>query len=274
MYPTLGISAADAVAIRIKKAMDDGLNQDIYCDVGFEGLHTEFVRQRQSEGVDVSEDELYYIAHEIYLDASYGGVSIYELEQNHAELLHKHLSQLPTQALQDPNFWRYLALFPFRRYLTVRERDLTPIRYGGGSGGSKAYWLLPRTFIWGRKCFDSKAQSYELVHEMLEQRLKNGLSAGTVIDFYHSHIVRTAWSADSRISLDFLAGVFSEPILFDKDNKASRPTNVLSSSIARLSNNVLLEVADNSVAEEIYKTKMYILASEQSGNSELKEEET
>lgn len=272
MYPTLGISAADSVATRLKSAMGDGINQDIYCDRSFENLDTEFVRQKQSDGIEVSEDELYEIAQEIYLDASYGVGSIYELEQNHAELVHKALSQLPTQALQDPSFWRYLALFPFRRYLTVREKDLTPIRYGGGSGGSKAYWLLPRTFIWGRKCFDPSTQSYDFVHEMLEQRRSNSLSSGTVIDFYHSHIVRTAWSADSRISLDFLTGVFTEPILFDKDNKASRPTNVLSSSIARLSNNVLLEVSDNALNDEIHKTKMHLLALEQSGNSDLVEE--
>jgi len=263
MYPTLAISASDSVASRLKKAMGDGITQDIYCDRGFENLEAEFVRQKQSDGAEVSVDELYTVAEEIYLDASYGVSSIYELEQNHAELVHRALSQLPSQALQDPGFWRYLALFPFRRYLTVRESDLTPIRYGGGSGGSKAYWLLPRTFIWGRKCFDSSSQSYDFVHEMFEQRRINGLSSGTVIDFYHSHIVRTAWSADSRISLDFLAGVFTEPILFDKDNKASRPTNVLSSSIARLSNNVLLEVADNALKEEIIKTKSHLLTQEQ-----------
>ncbi len=272
MYPILGISAADAVALRIKKAMDEGVNQDSYCDRGFEDLETKFVHYKEHDGIEVSIDDLFVKAQEIYLTANYESRSVYELEENHAQYIHEYLSQLPSQVLQDPSFWRFLALFPFRRYLTVRESDLAPKRYGGGSGVAKAYWLLPRSFIWGRKCFDPSTGSYDLVHEMLRQRELNGYSSGFVIDFYHSHIVRAAWSADSQIALDFLRSVFSNPVLFDEDTNASRPTNVLSSAIARLSNNVLLEVADDALAKEIQKAKMHLLAEGESGESASPEE--
>jgi hypothetical protein len=215
-----------------------------------------------SENAGDMADHLYVLAAEIYVESHSGGLTKYELEQEHAEFLHKRLRDFPAEALQDPGFWRYLALFPFRLFLTVREEDLKPIRYGGGSGSSKSKWLLPRTFIWGRKCYEAESDSYDLVRKMMQLREENGYSRGTVIDFYHSHVVRPAWSSDTSVAQQFLTAVFSGDLLFDKDNSANRPTNRMGSAIARLSNNVLLEVSNSAVAHEIWKVKAHIKTDE------------
>lgn len=258
MHPTLGISASDTVAGLIRSAMESGVPQDTYCSRDYGDLHARFVSDKAADMAD----QLYIMADEVYREAHSGGMTKYELEQAHAEFLHKRLRDFPSEILQDPGFWRYLALFPFRLFLTVREEDLKPIRYGGGSGSSKSKWLLPRTFIWGRKCYQAEFDSYDLVHKMLNLREENGFSKGTVIDFYHSHVVRPAWSSDTRVAQEFLTSVFSGDLLFDIDNSANRPTNRMGSAIARLSNNVLLEVSNSAVAQEISKVKAYIKAEE------------
>jgi hypothetical protein len=258
MHPTLGIKASDRVATAIRSAMEEGIPQDTYCSREFQELHDTYVSDNAADMAD----QLYVLAAEVYLEAHSGGLTKYELEQEHAEFIHKRLRAFPTEALQDPGFWRYLALFPFRRFLTVREDDLKPIRYGGGSGSSKSKWLLPRTFIWGRKCYEAGSDSYDLVHKMRDLRVENGYSKGTVIDFYHSHVVRPAWSSDTSVAQEFLTSVFTGDLLFDKDNSANRPTNRMGSAIARLSNNVLLEVSNSAVAREIHKVKAHIKAEE------------
>jgi hypothetical protein len=237
--------------------LESGASFAIWNEKDFGNLASEYIDYRDLPGVDVDEAELYLSANQIAKDvAEYGFENKFELEELYAELLHGALLHLPSVALQDPAFWRYLALFPFRGYLKQREPDLKEIRYGGGSGGSKAKWLLPRTFIWGRKTRDHASGDYSRTHILRELRNEAGLSSGTIIDFYHSHIVRTAWSANTVVAQAFIDSVNSDPLLFDKEQTANRPSNRMARSVARLSSNVLLEFAtDKGIPSVVAATK-------------------
>jgi hypothetical protein len=234
-YPTITASNADIVASELKRHEH---SIGLFTDIEFGGFHTQYVKE--VSGADVSTQKLVDIALEITsfvkdMEAS----DSYEKEELWAEMLHKRLSALPEKALQDPGFWRYLALFPFRGFLMTREPDMKPLRYGGGRANEKAKWLLPRAYIWGRKT--EVGGDYALTHAVRKARAEAGMSSGTIIDFYHSHIVRTAWSASSNVAIGFVSGYLTEPVLFDESNDASRPSNMLAKAFARNSNNICLE---------------------------------
>lgn len=256
MYPILSTATADLIAQKLRDGKEAKVKHELWLEKDYESLH-DHVKFRELDEVHVDIAELYFNANQISIDvASYRPENKFELEELYAEYLHGYLMELPYQALQDPAFWRYLALFPFRGYLGLREPDLSVIRYGGGSGSSKVRWLLPRTFIWGRKSRDTKSGEYERAHIIRQLRNEEGLSTGTIIDFYHSHIVRTAWSANTDVAQAFIDNVAAEPILFDLEANANRPTNRMASAVARLSSNVLLEYAtENGIPDLILRTK-------------------
>jgi hypothetical protein len=261
MYPTLTISAADSVAACLVSALELGERFEIWNQRDFQNLHSDYVKDRNLPGTEVDIDGLFFGANQIAREISeFGFENKFEYEELYAEMLHKELSKLPSAALQDPGFWRYLALFPYRGYLKQREPDFKPIRYGGGTGSLKSQWLLPRTFIWGRKTAGSSLNDYKRTHILRELRKEAGKSSGTVIDFYHSHIVRPGWTSNSSVAEAFVDAVMSEPLLFDEDATANRPSNRMSSSVARLSNNVLLEFAlEDGIPATILKTKNQLI---------------
>jgi hypothetical protein len=256
MYPILSTAAADIVAQKLRDGKDAKVKHELWLQKEYEGLDSH-VKFRDLSEAHVDIDDMYFNANQIAIEvASLRPENKFEIEELYAEYMHQYLMEIPYQALQDPAFWRYLALFPFRDYLVSREPDLTVLRYGGGSGSSKVRWLLPRTFIWGRKTRDSNSGQYERAHVLRKLRSDEGLSTGTIIDFYHSHIVRTAWSANTAVAQAFIDNVTAEPILFDLEATANRPTNRMASAVARLSNNVLLEYAtETGIPDLIIRTK-------------------
>jgi hypothetical protein len=176
------------------------------------------------------------------------------LEELMAEELHKVLDSLPYEALHDANFWRYLGLFPFRWYLLEREPELKDVDFGG-VGSKRQYWLLIRTYLWGRKCFNAKStKPYEKVYATrnLRRRLKE--SDGWVIDFYHSHIIRPRWSDLPSVTGAFIEATDTSPELIDKDSNG--PVRALAKSVARLQNNLCLPfLNENELAEVFCKEK-------------------
>jgi hypothetical protein len=253
MYPTITSKNADFVAEKLREEQAKTPFPSDFYSREFLALEE---KVHMSRGADIAETDLYETA-TLMAEWIMGGrhPDKYAVEEYYAEYLHEYLSTLPVTALQDPGFWRYLALFPFRSYLVRREPDLKETRYGGGSGSKKTHWLIPRSFLWGRKTHEEGDEPYARTHQMRAERLAAGLTDGTIIDFYHSHIVRTAWSANSLISRAFIDAVFDGEKHFDVDNSASRPTNQMASAVARLSNNIFLEVAPEAVTAEVAKVK-------------------
>jgi hypothetical protein len=160
------------------------------------------------------------------------------LEELMAEELHKILDGLPQEVLHDSNFWRYLGLFPFRWYLLEREPELQDVDFGG-TASQRQYWLLIRTYLWGRKsCNTSSADPYEMVYATRNLRRRLKQTDGWVIDFYHSHIIRPRWSDLPSVTRAFIKATGVTPELIDSDS--SGPVRALARSVARLQNNLCL----------------------------------
>ena len=181
-------------------------------------------------------------------------VSSEYLEELMAEELHKILDGLPQEVLHDSNFWRYLGLFPFRWYLLEREPELKDVDFGG-TASQRQYWLLIRTYLWGRKCFSTtSANPYEMVYATRNLRRRLKQTDGRIIDFYHSFIIRPRWSDLPSVTRAFIRATGTSPELIDKDSKG--PVRAIAKSAARVQNNVCLPfLNDNELLDVFCKEK-------------------
>lgn len=119
------------------------------------------------------------------------------LEAKMASEIHQVLSACHMDHLEDEDFWRYLALFPFRWYLIAREPELQPQDFGGFTEmgdedtgrrrrvKSLVTQLIYRTFLWGKIAFEHNARDRYQRATVIADR------EGPSIDIWHSHLIRT-----------------------------------------------------------------------------------
>lgn len=187
--------------------------------------------------------------------------ALYELEAEMAGTVHSCLRDLPVGVLADPDFWRYLALGPFRWYLLVREPELQDQDFGGVDRNRK-YWLLVRTYLWGQLAYDQTADdSYErttIVGEVSQDKLGK---TGMVIDFWHSHLIRRYFAVTSTVSLAFIDEATSDPLCLDESTKLEdRHANAFARRMTRVRRLVdLALVGDATSRDLVHEQKMRTL---------------
>ena len=162
-------------------------------------------------------------------------VSDAELEQRFAHHLYETIKDLDDAALQDPDFWRYLTLFPYRWYTFTREGNMKPARYGGDGDRQKTRWTLVRAYLWAAKTIKGDDTSY--ISKISDARLEAGLGDGWVIDYYSNNVVRGPMTNSPEVCRALIDAVVGEPPIFDISND-ERPTAVLGARVRRLSGNV------------------------------------
>jgi len=171
------------------------------------------------------------------------------VEELLAPRLYALLDSLPTEALHDPRFWRYLALFPFRWAMFMREPEFKDDDFGG-TNSKRNYWLLVRAYQWGRKC--AAAGLPTAAHDVRSARRKNGLSEGYVIDAHHSHIVRPRWCDTSTVARAFIKSITEPNELFDTGStEDSRPVAALAKRIAQVNNNICLNALSSDEVKNV-----------------------
>jgi hypothetical protein len=185
----------------------------------------------------------------------------YDLESQMAGPLHATLSQLGMDMLEDEDFWRYLALFPFRWYLWAREPEMQPQDFGGYSEvevesgtfrrvrKAMVTQLIFRTFLWGKIAFDEESKE-----PYSRATLVSGLG-GPSIDIWHSHLIRTHLG-----QLGFMRHAFLDVIVGETSDPAAMkdPARKVEKLIARVKHNVLLDIyskaqADSMASEQLSK---------------------
>ena len=207
-YPTLDRKLAQELATELIAARDEGLDLlAIAVDEATQGVEQQsgpdYDRQLVERAADQmrkdllgerSSSELLAYGREVP-----GGQTA--LEAQMAGRMHAVLSQLDVRILQDENFWRYLALFPFRWYLLAREPELKPQDFGGTrprikdgalagvQGTSMKLQLILRTYLWGKCAHDTNdtaggpGNTYRRATAITDD-------GPSIIDVWHSHIIR------------------------------------------------------------------------------------
>lgn len=161
-------------------------------------------------------------------------------EEDFAEHFMAQVELVGDRALQDPDFWRYLSLFPYRRFIYQLEGDLKPGRFGGDGNRALVRWSLIRGFLWGARTFEPEREGearFTATRAYRVARDEANLSAGWVREFYISQIVRRYLSHNKNTYLAFIEAVTQDPPVFDH-SKEYRPTQILGAAMGRLSANL------------------------------------
>jgi hypothetical protein len=162
--------------------------------------------------------------------------------------------------LEDEDFWRYLALFPFRWFLIAREPELQPQDFGGYAEiqdedskvrrrrtKSMITQLIYRTYLWGKISYDeSQKNSYAratLISEI----------GGPVIDIWHSHLIRTQLGQLGVMPHSFLDVLVSD---VEDPSQMKFPARETEKLVARVKHNVLLDVYQKDDADSIIREQL------------------
>jgi hypothetical protein len=164
----------------------------------------------------------------------------------------KMLEVFPHQILQDLDFWRYLSIFHFRKYIIRVRGDIMPSRYGGdGDGQIEKNWPLIEGLRWAwRLVYMSDSEN---VRSLSVAHKEAGLS-GQVRDQYLSNLVRPKWGSHVPASHAFLTAALSPEPIFDLDNNEKRHLNRFQQRVARTSHNILFEALSESELEAYFKS--------------------
>jgi hypothetical protein len=135
-------------------------------------------------------------------DAFKGREASSDLESSMAGPIHEVLSTLDLSILQDGDFWRYLALFPFRWYLVARKPKLAPVDFGGRTAkrddegqivgyraSSLRSQLLMTTYLWGA-CAHDESPGGTGWDDAYARATALDPKTISVVDFWHSHMIR------------------------------------------------------------------------------------
>jgi hypothetical protein len=186
------------------------------------------------------------------------------LEAKMAGPVNEVLREHEVACLQDPDFWRYLALFPFRWYTLAREPKFEPQAYGGrvpvdsgGEGPNQKFrktdlkkQAIFRTFLWGKSARDeSQREGSDLVYERAN-KLSEGVGGPSVIDVWHSHIVRPQIGHLGRIPHAFIDVVSTDP---KPDNREARE---LAKLLTRIKYTVALDELDYERARRLVEEQL------------------
>jgi hypothetical protein len=221
----------------------------------FEGLEKE-VEQRQGGSWDEVEftKNLQVFERNMREDKQNGVLTRLRMEEDFAEHFMSQLDLISDTAIQDPDFWRFLSLFPYRRYIYQLEKDLTPKRYGGDGNKDLVRWTLIRGYLWGARTFEpqkdgeARFQATRAYRRAREDAGFGKKSEDTVPDFYISQIIRRYWSYNKQTYLAFISAIVDDPAVLD--TPTTRDTQTLGAYVGRIASNMYFP---GMTEEEIFK---------------------
>jgi len=157
-----------------------------------------------------------------------------EQEEEFAQLAVRIARSFPVEALQDPDFWRYLSIFQFRDYISAIEGDFEPNRFGGLGNRELVRWTLIRGLVWGLH----SALGDDLTGIYKARLAREAAGKGSSVrDLYISIVVRMNWARFPGAGRAYIDAAVAEPGLFDIGNEF-RPSHQLNVRIRRVSNNI------------------------------------
>jgi hypothetical protein len=178
--------------------------------------------------------------------------------------LFKAINKVRIDCREDEDFWRYVALFPYRWYLIAREPELQPQDYGGlketvvkdedgkeevkVSNSTMINQLIYRTYLIGKAIEDTSNSEDQFARKDAIPR------KGPLTDIWQSHIIRVTIGRIGLVRHAFVDRVMTESIAKERMKDFARD---LASRLTRMRNNVVLDLHDkdeiNAVVKEISK---------------------
>jgi hypothetical protein len=157
------------------------------------------------------------------------------LNERFAKHIVEQAKLVDKSALQDPDFWRYLTLFPYRTYTRLRDQDYSAGRFGANGNAGLNRWTLISGYLWGSRLYLDDDAS--LISAYRKARLAKKFSEGWVKDFYINNVIRRKWASLGSAARAFVKVVSSNERLFDVSNEY-RPTPKFGGLVGRASENI------------------------------------
>lgn len=264
-YPILKTSNAQTVGWQINHALELNPGASEPLAAGYMNLEKE-IEYRKGGNFDEAGfmANLQLFERNMREDRANGDMTRVRMEEDFAEHFMSQIEYISDAALQDPDFWRYLTLFPYRRFVFQLEGDLTGARFGGEGNRELVRWTLIRGFLWGARTFEpnkSGDDRFTATRAYRNARVDAGLSEGWVAEFYISQIIRRYWSYNKETYLAFIAAVTESPAVLDLSNDV-RPTQKLGASVSRIGANLYFPgMSQADIKAAILEEKAKLLAS-------------
>jgi hypothetical protein len=174
--------------------------------------------------------------------------------------LFKTIKNVSIDCREDEDFWRYVALFPFRWYLIAREPELQPQDYGGLnekvktdedgneeieiSNSNMINQLIYRTYLIGKAIEDTSNSKDQFARKDAIPR------KGPLTDIWQSHIIRVTIGRIGLVRHAFVDRVKTEQIAKERMKDFARD---LASRLTRMRNNVVLDLHSKSEIDAVVK---------------------
>ena len=249
-YPILTTSEANAVAQKLTS--HDGASG--FYENDFLSLN-DFIKERrggswQQKAFLAAAKNFFLEVSEDRKDAKY---NIARLEEHFAQHIVSQLDLVDDVAVHDPDFWRYLTLFPYRQYVQLRYKNFGSERYGGGGNVRLQRWALIQALLWGLRTVYAGDPKFTSKHRL--DRMKAKLSESST-DFYIENIVSRHWASYGAAARAFIEVTSSdEPFaLFDTGNvSVKRPTYRFGGLVGRSSENVYFHALDQQGLTDLFQ---------------------
>jgi len=235
-YPVLKISDAKEVARALSVQLERFPNSGMIDDPSFQDLDKKIIER---VGDDWQKERFLANARNFHRNVSedrrYPDFNDTVLNERFAKHIVEQAQLVGVRALQDPDFWRYLTLFPYRNYTRMRDKDYSEARFGGSGNRQLNRWTLVLGFLWGSRL--AKDNDFSLISAYRIARLSQKLSESWVKDFYINNVVRRKWAGTRAAARAMVTVTLKEPRLFDLSN-SYRPTPKFGALIGRASENM------------------------------------
>ncbi len=254
-YPSLSSKHATVVARKIMEIVPSENRTDAYIDAS---QYSEMRKGDFDEAKIVAESSKIrseWDAAANSLKKQMRDADLVQFEIHFAPKIFRALGSLSLDCLEDEDFWRYLALFPFRWYLIAREPELKPQDFGGIqevlvfdtdgnpvrdqdgtqkirlSKSTMINQLIYRTYLIGKAMEDkSEVDHFERVAAVPK--------GGPMTDIWQSHVIRVVIGRIGLVRHAFIDRVRMEPIGKSRMLDFSRE---LAKKTTRIKNNVVLD---------------------------------
>lgn len=249
-YPTISLADSLEIVERLSIHLSAaGTSAGIYGQ-NFEGFQSKI---KARIGADFDERNLVAQAYswtQVMVDHMRHGGTKAELEEYFAAHIVEQLAAVPDKALQDPDFWRYLTLFPYRQYMVMREgKNLSKGVYGGNGNTDMVRWTLIRGYRLGaRTIVDGDTSILELYRRRRVEMLS---SDNWVTDYLINNPIRRRFASWPSAARAFIKATVSGEPIFDLSNE-DRPTNVYGGLVGRIAQNVYLPALTEDELEELF----------------------
>lgn len=240
-YPILKTSVARSIGEQINFALESNPRSSEPLNAGYMNFEKEIEHRHGGDWNEAQfRSNINLFERNQREDRLNGDLTRVRLEQDFAQHFVAQMELVDDAALQDPDFWRFLALFPYRRYVHALRGHFKSSAYGGDGNRSLIRWALIEGAVWGMRTFDPEKagdEQFWATRAYSVAKADAGITTGSDADFYISQIVRRDWSYNKNSYLAYLEAVTEAPALFDESNEKRRAQD-LGALVGRVASNL------------------------------------